>query len=125
MSRTSFQVFRKGKEKFCRNDGCIWEINLLCSKISSMARDQFQRLTSNLSCFIPRDRRQIWNDEGGGLSKRSDIQRWHSRIFCEAIDGVFSLHNICTQICGRHREIQRMQSDSRCKERRHLQLSKE
>ena len=74
MWRTSFQLQRKGEAKSCRNGGCIWEINLWCSKVSSMAQDKFQRSTSKFFFFLPRARRQIWNDQGRGLGKISDVQ---------------------------------------------------
>ena len=124
MSRTSFQVWRKGEAESCKNDGCIWEINLWCLKISLIAQDQFHRWTSNFFCFLPGSRRQIWNDQGGDLGERSDIQRWHSRILGQAVDGVFWLHIFCIQICGWHGEIQRVQSYSQCKEITYIQLSR-
>ena len=114
----------RARQSLYRDDGCVWSINLWCSKIYSMAWDQFQRWTSNLFCFLPRARRQILNDQGRGSGKRSDIQRWHSRIFGLAVDWIFSLHIFCTQICGWHGEIHRMQSYSRCKARKHIQLSR-
>ena len=83
----------------------IWEINLWCSKISSMIRDQFQTWTSNFFFFFLRSRRQIWNDQGRGSGDKSYIQGWHSRIFSQVVDGVFTLHNFCTQVCGWHGEI--------------------
>lgn len=67
-----------------------------------MAQYQFQIWTSKLFFFLPGAWRQIWNDQGGGSGERSDIQRRHSRILGQAVNGVFSLHNLCTQICGQH-----------------------
>ena len=72
--------------------------------------------------FLPRARREIWNDQGVGSSEGSYFQGRYSRIFSQAIDGVFTLHNFCAQVCDQHGKVQRMQSCPRFKERTYLQL---
>ena len=47
------------------------------------------------------------------------------KILGQAVEGVFSLHNFCTQICGQHGEIERMQCHSQCKEIKDLKLLRE
>ena len=83
-------------------------INLWYPKIHSVAWDQLRRWTSGFFFLLPRARRQIWKDQGGGLRKGIHIQGIYSETSSEVVDGVFTLHNFHAQVCDHYGKVQRM-----------------